>query len=80
MNVGRAVWNIGGALALSLAALAGIYWLIRLITPLLEGDWGRFGVVVVIVSIVGLFIILFVALLKIVPMWADAGENLFKEE
>lgn len=79
MNIGRAAWNIGGALALSLAALAGTYWLVRLLTPLMEGEWGRPGVGVVVVVVIALFVILFVALLKIVPMWADAGERFFPE-
>lgn len=80
MNISRAIWNIGGALALSLATLVGTYWLIRLLTPLMEGSGGRFGVAVVVVVVIGMFVVLFVALLKIVPLWADAGERFFPEE
>ena len=80
MNIGRAAWNIGGALALSLVTLAGTYWIIRLLTPLMEGDAGRFGVAVVVVAVIALFVVMFVALLKIVPLWADAGERFFPEE
>lgn len=79
MNIGRAAWNIGGALALSLVSLVGTYWIIRTLRPLMEGDWGRTGAAIVVVAVVVLFVVLFIALLKIVPMWADAGEKLFEE-
>ena len=79
MNIGRAIWNIGGALALSLVTLVGTYWIIRLLTPLMEGSGGRLGAAVVVVVVIGLFVVLFIALLKIVPMWSDAGEKRFKE-
>ena len=79
MSIGRAIWNIGGALALSLATLVGTYWIIRALRPLMEGDWGRTGAAIVVVVVIALFVILFVVLLKIVPMWADAGEKRFKE-
>ena len=67
MSIGRAAWNIGGALALSLVTLVGTYWIIKWLTPLMEGDWGRLGAAIVVVVVIGLFVILFVALLKIVP-------------
>lgn len=79
MNIGRAIWNIGGALALSLLTLVGTYWIIKWLTPLMEGREGRLGAAVVVVVIIGLFVIMFVGLLKIVPMWSDAGEKRFKE-
>lgn len=80
MSIGRAAWNIGGALALSLVTLVGTYWIIKWLTPLMEGDWGRLGAAIVVVVIIGLFVVLFVALLKIVPMWSDAGEKFFPEK
>ena len=80
MSIGRAVWNIGGALALSLVTLVGTYWIIKWLTPLMEGDWGRLGAAIVVVAVIAFFVILFVALLKIVPMWSDAGERFFPEK
>ena len=78
MVIGRAVWNVLGALALSVLAVLGAYWLIKVLEPLMAGDGGLIGGIVVVVSVVGLFVVLFIVLLRIVPMWVGAGEKRFK--
>ena len=77
MMNGRAVWNIVGALALSLVTLVGVYWLVKALDPLMRGDWGLVGGAIVVFTLIGLFVVLFVVLLKIVPVWVAAGEKRF---
>lgn len=78
MVAGRAVWNILGALALSVLAIVGAYWLIELLEPLMAGESGMIGGAVVVISIIGLFVVLFLVLLRIVPMWVRVGEKRFR--
>ena len=79
MVTGRAVWNILGALALALVSLVGSYWLIKAMTPLMAGDYGLVGGAGAVITIIGLFVLLFIVLLRIVPMWVSFGERKFEE-
>ncbi len=79
MLTGRAIWNIGGALVLSLASLVGAYWLVKGITPWMTGDYGILGGAGAVISIIGLFVVLFLFLLWVVPRWVRLGEQKFGE-
>lgn len=75
---GQAVWNTAGALGAAAVVLALVYFLIEALKPLAAGDWGSVGYAIVGISIILLFVALFLLLRWLVPKWVSAGENRFR--
>ncbi|MYK35903.1 MAG: hypothetical protein F4045_12600 [Chloroflexi bacterium] len=73
----RAVWNTAGALGAAAVALVGVYFLIEVLKPLVGGEQGAVGYAIVGITIVVVYVGLFLLLRWLAPKWVASGENRF---
>lgn len=74
----RAVWNTAGALGAAAVALVGVYFLIEVLKPLVGGEQGAAGYAIVGITIVVVYVGLFLLLRWLAPKWVASGENRFQ--
>ncbi len=75
---GRAVWNTIGALGAAIVAIVGMYFLIDVLEPLVGGEFGVAGYLIVAVVILVTYVSLFLLLLWLAPRWVASGESRFR--
>ena len=73
----RAVWNTVGALGAAAVALIGIYFLIEVLKPLVGGEMGPAGYAIVAITLIVVYVGLFLLLRWLAPKWVASGESRF---